>query len=295
MTLELTMWEDKTQLTEIKKLFAPKLSDTEFSAFIGMGKASGLNPFLREIWSIKYDTNAPAQIFIGRDGYRKAAQKNSEYDYHQSDAVYANDNFKVIKGEIEHDYNLKNRGELLGAYCVVKRRSSTRPIYVYVDLKEYDTKRSVWKDKPATMLKKVAEVQALRAAFQEQFGGTYSEDEMDKPTQTSRLNSILDARNKNGIDKEVVVDYKNQVACPETGEIIEQVGESNVVEAEVSNEAQEGSDINIDQLTAIRDLMRDKHLTKDRQLKALSQFGATTPEQLNSEQAEILIMQLEKL
>ena len=91
----LVMWDDSKQLEEIRKLFAPTLTDIEFQFFVGLGRASGLNPFTREIWSIKYDKNQPAQVFIGRDGYRKAAQAHPEYDYHQSDAVYANDDFEV--------------------------------------------------------------------------------------------------------------------------------------------------------------------------------------------------------
>lgn len=75
----LAMWDNKEQLQEIRKLFAPKLTDTEFQFFIGLGKASRLNPFTKEIWAVKYGTDKdgndnPAQVFIGRDGYRKAAQ-----------------------------------------------------------------------------------------------------------------------------------------------------------------------------------------------------------------------------
>lgn len=188
------MWEDKKQLEEIRKIFAPKLNAQEFDAFVGMGKASHLNPFLREIWAVKYQDNAPAQIFVGRDGYRKAAQRHSEYDYHETDAVYSNDTFKrnSITGEINHEYNLKDRGELLGAYCIVKRKSSVRPSYTWVKLSEYSTGKSLWNPqtgKPETMIKKVAESQGLRAAFQDLLGGTYGEEEMherqmDEPKKT---------------------------------------------------------------------------------------------------------------
>src|SRR5579863_3272783 len=130
----MVMWEDKVQLVEIRKLFAPNVNDTEFTFFVGMGKASGLNPFKREIWAVKYDKNAPAQIFIGRDGYRKIAQSHSEYDYHQCDAVYENDKFEVVNGEVRHAYTMKDRGPLMGAYCVAKRHKSSRPIYVFTEL-----------------------------------------------------------------------------------------------------------------------------------------------------------------
>jgi hypothetical protein len=129
---QMDMWEDKEKLEEMKKLICKvKLTEVEFATFIEIGKGAQLNPFLREIWVVKYDEKAPASIFIGRDGYRKAAQRDSEYDYHQCDAVYANDKFSVVDGMPKHEYSLTNRGELIGAYCVAKRHKSSRPMYVF--------------------------------------------------------------------------------------------------------------------------------------------------------------------
>ncbi len=225
---QMMIWDDNKKLDEIKKIFAPKLNTQEFEAFVGMGKASGLNPFLREIWAVKYQDNAPAQIFVGRDGYRKAAQRNCEYDFHECDAVYSNDKFKrnSISGEIIHEYNLKDRGELLGAYCIVKRKSSIRPSYTWVKLSEYSTGKSLWGSKPETMIKKVAEAQGLRAAFQDLLGGTYGEEEMGERAaevvpirQTksdvlmSKLKSVKNAPSEEIEDNEII-----DVSIDETGE-----------------------------------------------------------------------------
>ena len=196
------MWGNEEQLKEIRTLFAPNLTGSEFQYFVGLGKATGLNPFLREIWCVKYDDNnksgkpKPAQVFIGRDGYRKAAQAHADYDYHQADAVYENDKFEVINGEVRHSYTLSKRGKLIGAYCIAKRHKSSRPQYVFAELEEYTTGQSLWAEakwnenkyggkyksggKPATMIKKVAESQCLRAAFQDLLGGTYGEEERMK-------------------------------------------------------------------------------------------------------------------
>lgn len=220
----LVMWDDSKQLEEIRKLFAPTLTDIEFQFFVGLGRASGLNPFTREIWSIKYDKNQPAQVFIGRDGYRKAAQAHPEYDYHQSDAVYENDEFEVTNGEVHHKYKLTNRGKLIGAYCIAKRHKSSRPIYVFVEVGEYSTGRSVWKDKPATMIKKVSESQCLRACFQDLLGGTYGEEEVQKhseiiPQKTSKGEALANKLKKakgQVIEAEIVEEYQ------ETGELVTQ-------------------------------------------------------------------------
>jgi phage recombination protein Bet len=170
------IWQEQNALTEIKKIYGKDLTEGEFTTLCQIGQATGLNPFLREIWAVKYGNN-PASIFIGRDGYRKAAQANPEYDYHLVDAVYANDDFCIEEAEVKHNYSVKDRGQLAGAYCIVKRKSSSKPLFTFVEIREYNTGRSVWKEKPATMIKKVAEAQGLRMSFQSMFAGTYDENE----------------------------------------------------------------------------------------------------------------------
>lgn len=193
------VWQEQNALTEIKNIYGKDLTEGEFTTLCHIGQATGLNPFLREIWAVKYGGN-PASIFIGRDGYRKAAQRDPEYDYHILDAVYQNDDFKVENGEIRHTYSIKDRGDLIGAYCTVKRRSATKPTFTFIDFNEYyqgnkdedgkikkkydrfkkqyvDMGETLWDSKPATMVKKVAEAQGLRMAFQSMFAGTYAEDE----------------------------------------------------------------------------------------------------------------------
>lgn len=178
---DLLNWDDQEKQAQIKEMFGNNLTPIEWSLFLQIGKSTGLNPFLREIWAVKYG-NSAASIFIGRDGYRRSAQNHPEYEYHFADAVYSNDTYKVVNGEVTHEYclgkiSVKDRGTLIGAYCVVKRKSASRPAITFVDLKEYLQTFGVWKTKPATMIKKVAEAQALRASFQELFAGTYEESE----------------------------------------------------------------------------------------------------------------------
>lgn len=180
-------WECQSQLKTIKDIYAKKATNEEFATFINIGRATGLNPFLREIWLVKYG-DSPAAIFIGRDGYRKSAQQNPNYDYHTSDAVYSNDTFKISNGEVSHEYTVVDRGILLGAYCAVKRKSSSKAIFVYVELKEYDKGQSNWKTMKATMIKKVAEAQCLRMAFQEIFAGTYDESEYEPQDNSKSAN-----------------------------------------------------------------------------------------------------------
>jgi len=273
----LVMWDDQKKIGEIRKLFAPTLTDMEFQFFVGLGKASGLNPFTREIWAIKYSKDAPAQVFIGRDGYRKAAQGHSEYDYHQSDAVYENDKFEVVNGEVHHAYMLKDRGALVGAYCVAKRHKSSRPIYVFAELKEYSTGKSLWNSqsgKPATMIKKVAESQCLRACFQDLLGGTYGEEEV-----THAENSEAP---KPGTKSQQLAD-KLKAAKGQTIEV-------EAVEAEELGEVSTN-----EQLKEIHALVAVKDFSPQRFGDALQHYGVETMSELTKVQADDFIAILNKL
>ena len=262
----LSIWNDNEHLQEIRKLFAPTLSDIEFKIYVGMGKATGLNPFLKEIWAIKFGKDKdgkelPAQIFIGRDGYRKGAQSHPEYDFHQSDAVYENDKFDVNNGVINHSYGLTNRGKLIGAYCMTKRKSASKPQFVFCELEEYTTGQALWAEvqwkdnkyggkykqggKPATMIKKVAESQCLRLAFQDMFAGTCDEEEMQydpntttvdndtgkKLTKSEMVDKMQSSKNKPIVVNPIVENNTATVENPITQEQIEKI-ESLVIQTE---------------------------------------------------------------
>lgn len=210
---DLSIWKEEKKLAEIKKIYGKTLSDGEWNTLQAIGLATDLNPFLREIWAVKYGNNA-ASIFIGRDGYRKVAQRHPNYDYHIVDAVYSGDDFKVVNGEVQHSYSLKDRGSIVGAYCVVARKGSTKPSFSYVELKEYDTKKSVWASKPATMIKKVAEAQGLRMTFQELFAGTYDESEQwDDKEAIPKMASTPKLKEVDPETGEVKDDAIEQVLC----------------------------------------------------------------------------------
>lgn len=209
--VSIEIWDNKRQ-DKIRKLFAPDLSNDEFHFFWGLGKSLGANPFTREIWAIKYDKKGPAQVFLGRDFHRKKAQEQPDYNGHIVDAVYENDDFRVVDGKPAHSYKLKDRGALLGAYCIVYKKGQDIPFYVFCELAEYNKNQSAWKDKPATMIKKVAEAQGLRGAYQGIFKGTYDEAEAwtDTPEQP------VDRQPLDFDDAEEVHDDEKQKAQPDT-------------------------------------------------------------------------------
>lgn len=195
----LKVWERNFEDAKkaLKGYVAPCATDDEIRLFIQIGKSSGANPFLREIFMRKYGDN-PATIFLGRDFYRRRAQEQADYNGHTADSVYTNDHFEVENGIPKHSYGIKDRGQLVGAYCVVYRNGLSHPYFRFVFYREYyegaykpdgtqkmrrvngewvPMKANTWDSKPDTMIVKVAEAQGLRGGYQGVFAGTYSEGE----------------------------------------------------------------------------------------------------------------------
>jgi len=137
------------------------VSDQEVMMFLNLCKFQRLNPFLREAYLIKYG-NSPATIVTGKEAFTKRATRNQHYRGHK---VGASPDGLVAWAEVyRDDYDI--------------------PIRVEVDYDEYVGRKgdgsitAMWKNKPKTMLKKVALVQALREAFPDDFGGMYFEEEL---------------------------------------------------------------------------------------------------------------------
>ena len=75
--------------------------------------------------------------------------------------------------------------ELVGGWAEVYVEGFDRPVKAAVSLEEYIGRKkdgsvnAQWSTKPATMIRKVAKMQALREAFPEDFQGMYSAEEMN--------------------------------------------------------------------------------------------------------------------
>ena len=147
---------DREKLQLIRDMFAKGANDNEFGVMIELARKYQLDPFARQIWLVKYG-DSPAQIFCGRDGYLAIAHRSGQFD-------------GIRSGSRVED------GELIG-WCRVYRKDMSHPIEVEVYASEYSTGKNLWRDKPRTMIQKVAEAHALRRAFS--ISGLYSPEEID--------------------------------------------------------------------------------------------------------------------
>jgi phage recombination protein Bet len=167
----------QTEIAIIQNTVAKGTTLTELAYFLKVAKSSGLNPFTKQIWCYK-DNKGNVIIMAGRDGFLSIAQKSDRWNGMISSEVYQNDHFEVdvIKGEISHKPNYKERGALLGAYCLVKPKGVELATYEWAAIKDYDKGQFIWNSHKNEMIKKVAEIHALKKSFG--IGGLYSEFEI---------------------------------------------------------------------------------------------------------------------
>ena len=158
------------------------VTDQEVMMYLTLCRYQHLNPFLKEVYLIKYG-NSPATIVTGKDLFMKRANRNPNYVGKKAGIIVANKENGAIT-EREGTVYIPETEELVGGWAKVYIKGHAEPEYASVSFNEYagrksdGTLNSQWATKPATMIRKVALVQALREAFPEDFGGLYSPEEM---------------------------------------------------------------------------------------------------------------------
>lgn len=202
------------------------VSDQEVMMFLTLCKYQRLNPFLREAYLIKYGNNDPATIVVGKDVFTKRANATPNYAGKQAGVIVLTSNNEVI----EREGTLVLPGEkLVGGWAKVYIKGHDAPEYASVNLEEYIGRKKTgevngqWSKKPATMIRKVAVVQALREAFPDRFQGMYVQEEM---TEVSGIK--LDAK------KVDMTQPKNEITDPWATVEVEDTteAEGDVIDAE---------------------------------------------------------------
>ena len=157
------------------------VTDQEIVMFLNLCRFQHLNPFLREAYLIKFGSQ-PATIVVGKDAITKRAMRNPKYAGQQAGVVVLTENRDL---EYRNGSLVLDGESLVGGWAKVYVKDFEVPIEAVVSYQEYvgttkdGTVNSQWSKKPATMIRKVALVQALREAFPEDLSGMYASEEMN--------------------------------------------------------------------------------------------------------------------
>lgn len=173
--------EVKLTKTIVRKLLCrgnAEYTDEHLNQFMLMCQYNQLNPFLNEAYLTGYKNGKTGEsditMIVSREALGKRAESCQSYEGMES-GIIINRNGEIL--EVEGAFMLET-DVLLGGWAKVYRSDRKFPYIDKVSFKEYNKGRSTWNQIPCTMIKKVAEAQALRHAFQSQLGAMYTPEEV---------------------------------------------------------------------------------------------------------------------
>lgn len=215
----------KLSSTTIKKYLVSgggTVTEQEVMMFLSLCRYQHLNPFLKEAYLIKFGNTDPATIVTGKDVFTKRADAHPNYAGKQAGVTVVDKNGNII--EREGTIVLPDE-TLVGGWAKVFIKGHDTPEYSSVNLEEYIGRKkngevnSNWQKRPATMIRKVAVVHALREAFPDKFQGLYVQEEMhevsDVQLNTEKIIEAEIEKNANQVDfAEVVDEPKKEVEMP---------------------------------------------------------------------------------
>jgi phage recombination protein Bet len=164
---------------DVRNFICKEATIAECRIFLETCKQYHLNPFTKEAYLIHYDNkngDTASTIVLGKTCYMKMAEAHPQYDGFEAGVIVMDE----AAGKLIHrEGSIVYQGEtLVGGWAKTYRKDRSRPFYEEVNFSEYDTKKSLWVTKPATMIRKVALVHTLREAFPATFGGLIDESEV---------------------------------------------------------------------------------------------------------------------
>lgn len=169
---------------DIKQYICPLADDKEIFVFINLCKMFELNPFKREIYLVKYNSGQPASTLVGYETYLKRAERSQNWNGFEvsSEGRVSDDSLKAIVKLWRKDWEHPLVHEVHYSEYVQYGKDKTGAKYI----------NRFWKEKPITMIKKVAVSQAFRLAFPDEFSGMpYTREEYNdvEYTETPKIES----------------------------------------------------------------------------------------------------------
>lgn len=167
---------------EVVEMYLCKgLTPAEFNYFFTVCKTYELNPFLKDIYPIKFGTQ-PATFVIDYKVMQQAADEHPQFDGLEVGIIYLDKN--GTPQERKGAYILPGE-QLVAGWCDVFRKDRSHANRTYalysenVKLTKDGAVNSQWATKPVFMCVKVAKAQALRETFPNMFSNnTYTSDEI---------------------------------------------------------------------------------------------------------------------
>lgn len=171
----------KSAVTKYILTGSTQVPDKDIMSFMAKCKARKLNPFAGDAYMTAYKDQQgriSTSVIVSKDYFVRTATQQPTFDGMKAGIVA-----KTQDGELVYREGalLLPDEQIVGGWAEVYDKERSHPMRSEVSFNEYNTGKSTWRQKPATMIRKVALVQALRETYPASYGGIYDADEMPEP------------------------------------------------------------------------------------------------------------------
>lgn len=209
ITLQRRNQFDEQQVNLIRATVAADCNDGELALFLETCARHELDPFIKEVWAIRWKSGTPTQTVVSKDGFLKIANRCTGPDWAMvpgeflgvtAGVVHEHDLYDVDRAEREDGSTKVNithkprdcegkpvfgtgedgRGKIVGAWAICRRRGHDDYHFeaTWDEYNKVSNTHSAWKTHPHAMMKKVAEAVVLRASFP--IAGVIGEGELER-------------------------------------------------------------------------------------------------------------------
>tara|TARA_R100000781_G_scaffold23874_1_gene17569 strand:- start:1094 stop:2056 length:963 start_codon:yes stop_codon:yes gene_type:complete len=178
MSNQLIETEKELLPEEVRKFIDPQGqgTDQEHKFFLELCKARKLNPFVKDVYFIKYGSMQAATV-IAVDTFVARSMDHSNYEGYEAGWI--------VGPEDTPKRTVDPFGYLMGAWCRVMRTGMV-PCEVALRFDAFSTGKNRWKSDPFGMIQKCAIAAAHRKAFPKTFAHLYGQEEITNPNEKDK-------------------------------------------------------------------------------------------------------------
>lgn len=277
----------EVSVDDVRRWVAPNAPEPEAMMFLETCRTLGVNPLRREAHLVQKGTNWV--VIVDKSAFIRKAEENPNYERFEAgvicqELIRTDPKTTRFGPEERHEGSFVPKTHVAtGGWCTVYFKSG-KTFKHSVSMDEYSSGQSTWKAMPATMIRKVAIVQALSESGACHRGAAYTPEEIQTVANVVKVSSDQPKEPVSEVVEEVVdVEFVDEAAAHPVAEAVVEVEEVGQP-ADSDDSAYEPNYVAMDHAKLVADFMdlaKAAQMTDDDIRGALDRRDVSTVDQLD--------------